>query len=141
MKTCLLLLSVLLIHTQCLGITCPSGQTVTSSDYVPTTNGCGSSSFQTMVADLINPYNKKFEGCCNTHDKCFGTCGTPNFKSSFDGCNSDFKQCMKSQCNKVLDKVKKLSCNLAYKSIYTAVDKLGSTFYDGSQKKACTCSA
>ena len=96
-----------------------------SSDFVATPNGCGGSDVQRTVSDLLNPFDDKFDGCCRAHDSCFGLCAISDFKAGFNKCNSDFKQCMKSQCNKVKDFFKKQACNVAYKSIYTGVDIKG----------------
>jgi len=79
---------------------CKNGQQIVPNSVKSTSNGCGSKPWHVNMGKMLSPYLKYLNKCCDAHDHCFGVCSTSNFKTAFDKCNNDFKDCMYDVCDK-----------------------------------------
>jgi secretory phospholipase A2 len=126
---------MLLISVYSSKFSCPDGKSIIQV-IQPTSNGCGPE-LKNGFAQALNKIGKalldKFQECCNHHDICYGTCGNDR-----NTCDSDFKQCMKKECNG--NKVKKFICNKEADALYGIVDKFGEKIFTPAQDKKCKCS-
>ncbi len=126
----LLLLLVILCSTlystinACSAMTCPSGLSLFQA-YAQTFNGCGSGKMASITPQL------SFQGCCNNHDKCYGTCG-----SSKSNCDSTFQTCMKRTCR---SGILGLPCRLAADAYFQAVKTFGCNPFQNAQQEKCKC--
>jgi len=112
-----------LAHTDPFGLACGSGWTDT---VVPDTEPCGAS----------------FEGPCQTHDDCYGTCG-----SDKDICDENFRDDMITSCGAyhIPDSwwcnpfwpLYYLSCLYTAEAYYNAVVDWGCGAYDDAQDEVC----
>jgi hypothetical protein len=112
---------------------CFAGQTPVSKGITPSTNGCGpEGGFHGY--DLVPDFN--FGGCCDSHDRCFGTCD-----QTFGSCNNDFLSCAVGKC--VADfwfqpKVA-LACSNIALFYYGAISAGGGSAFQAATKKHCDC--
>ncbi len=90
-----------------------------------------------LIMDLLNKIGntvgKRFIECCNSHDRCYGTCGTTH-----KGCDDTFNTCMKKECEP-LNIVQKAACKATAFTFYQAVDKGGKCGFHKSQQNHCQC--
>jgi len=112
------------------------------SDYIKTSNGCGSFDFifDDSPESLIH-VEKEFISCCNEHDECYDTCNLDK-----DDCDLKFKRCLYGYCKGKFGKKKKplqyldrQKCKLKAKLFYVTVVGVGCQAYRDAQKKACKC--
>ena len=116
--------------------TCPAGQTKVDNGTDKKENGCGpeATSFPLeLINALGNSLGSDFKECCNTHDVCFGTCGTDR-----EECDKDFYDCMKGKCSKK-SALSEAWCKVKAKSYYLMVKNGSDCFFNNSQKDHCTC--
>merc|ERR1712179_743940 len=98
---------------------CPHGKVIRPNEnHVKTSNGCGSLDiiFDDSENSLIH-VEKEFSDCCNSHDKCYDSCG-------------------EDKDQRFLDNKK---CKLKAKLFYMAVVGVGCVPYKNAQKNACLC--
>ena len=106
------------------------------SNYVPSTNGCGSLDFlfDDSEESLIH-VEKEFSQCCDDHDYCYDSCGTDK-----DECDLIFKKCLYSKCkskqHKFFDAKK---CRLKAKLFYVTVIGVGCQSFIDAQRNSCDC--
>ena len=75
--------------------------------------------------------------CCNNHDKCYETCKPDKPDQNQKYCDTNFGQCLHSQCRKKFTDSKSSSfvaCDASAKAMFTLVRKFGDNFYTGCNK-------
>ncbi|TWT45270.1 tRNA3(Ser)-specific nuclease WapA precursor [Phycisphaerae bacterium RAS1] len=83
----------------------------------------------------VGPGPYDFTQCCNGHDKCYCTCGTPRHE-----CDNDFLDCMVEHCRSSWPNVDdQRRCLFMAGLYYRGVRMFGSPFYDSAQDDACKC--
>ncbi|KAG2428473.1 hypothetical protein HXX76_011591 [Chlamydomonas incerta] len=107
--------------SSCSAPTCRRGQTlrqVRASSY----NGCGAD-------NGIKVPEFTFGSCCNSHDLCYGRCG-----SSRNGCDDNFFVCMRSTCSWW-----NVPCQALASTYYLGVVAMGCDAYSTAQNRLCAC--
>lgn len=129
-------LTILALICSISSFSCPEGKTAKNNDIAISQNGCGPSvtNLMTQVSSKLgNYFGDNFEGCCNDHDKCFGTCG-----SDRKACDNTFYSCMKTKCKKK-NVFSRSYCKVMAKTFYELVENFGGEFFKKSQTKHCEC--
>lgn len=102
---------------------CPSGKTAVSRGLTPTTNGCS----------FVPEY--KFHACCNSHDRCYGTCSRT--KAS---CDVTFLACMQAVCTATYGAgIARTACLATAGTYYTGVNVGGDIAFKNASEKYCRC--
>ena len=96
------------------------------------TNGCGADGGFKVPDSFFGVVS--FEGCCNAHDKCYGTCGQTKYK-----CDLGLGACMASRCMaKLWWSPSLLGLCVKQAEIYTAaVLGFGGDPFDAAQDENC----
>jgi len=108
---------------------CKNGTRIRNPDFIPSPNGCGSAKGWHISYQKCTYLND----CCNSHDWCYGTCGSARSK-----CDESFKECVSSITN-LPPKTSKLFCKASGLAMYSAVFVGGCPAFKNAQKKACSC--
>ncbi|OWF37500.1 group XIIA secretory phospholipase A2-like [Mizuhopecten yessoensis] len=113
---------------------CPETGQITKprSDYLPSSNGCGSHGIKLDTKKL-----PKMTKCCNKHDICYDTCNSVK-----DSCDRIFKKCLDEMCMELEDKLSKDEydgCDATAQLMYHGTVALGCGSFINSQKAACEC--
>jgi RHS repeat-associated protein len=78
-------------------------------------------------------FNNLFNGACNNHDICYGTCN-----KNKEGCDDRFYEEMIASCSAYSNDVgDKAYCKTMAYVFYLAVSKGGSSFYEAAQDEYC----
>ncbi len=78
-------------------------------------------------------FNNLFNGACNNHDICYGTCN-----KNKEGCDDRFYEEMIASCSAYSNDVgDKAYCKTMAYVFYLAVSKGGSSFYEVAQDEYC----
>jgi RHS repeat-associated protein len=109
---------------------------VQNPNYPNTPNGCGAENgFKFSDIPLLIPWGPKitFKPSCDSHDICYGTCGSKKSK-----CDDDFLKDLKKQCDDSgigIFLIKKCYDNAG--EYYLGVKLWGGAAYNEAQKNAC----
>ena len=109
---------------------CRSKRQRPPTEYTPVKNGCTGGAPQgfTFGATYVS-----FREACNSHDVCYGTCGTDRL-----GCDVSFLTALKTACdNANLGWYWTQSCKSYAQSYYTVVYWAGAAYYEDAQNDAC----
>ena len=108
---------------------CRSKQQRPPTEYTPKKNGCtGVPQGFTFGSTYVS-----FREACNSHDVCYGTCGTDRL-----GCDVSFLTALKTACdNANLGWYWTQSCKSYAQSYYTGVYWAGAAYYEDAQNDAC----
>lgn len=117
--------------------TCADGTVPRTSvpGYTPQPNGCGTTQFPMQVEGE----RWGFTDCCNTHDICYGTCGT-----DYHVCESAFATCLNDICEANYPDASSpegSACRSTAQLFQTATKLAGCVYYTASQEHACDCAA
>ncbi|XP_028411805.1 group XIIA secretory phospholipase A2-like [Dendronephthya gigantea] len=115
-------------------MSCPEGSVpLPRPGHVPSSNGCGS-----LGIKLDTSMFPGFEGCCDSHDKCYDTCNEDR-----DECDELFKECLGAVCQEV-KQVRSSDqtqlCDNVSGVMQAAAVGLGCSSFNQAQKSACVCS-
>lgn len=104
----------------------------------PKPNGCGSANGLTVRgnANMPGAYFYDFNPACDSHDKCYDTCGPTK-----TDCDDQFAIDLQSACDKAFSEVSigYLVCVADAMALYALVLYGGQGAYDAAQDNACVC--
>lgn len=97
-------------------------------------NGCGGGPTSYIIPN--QPFGFEFEGCCNAHDICYGTCRGPGKMM----CDLNFLGCMADKCKKYERAGFGISvqCKTTAVLYFTAVLDFGIPFYYSGRRGCCS---
>lgn len=111
------------------GPACPKGRSwVPKKNFMPQANGCGPAGMRQREGDVF-----RLHECCNGHDTCYASCGTP-----FNYCEKQFSRCMDKKCDAVPAGDKQKCLQLA-KSFASMTQMFGSSFHESGMVESCEC--
>ena len=93
---------------------------------IPKANGCGAEGGGSFPSVVLGA---DFKPACNTHDRCYGTCGVGK-----KHCDKQFKEMLYSACNSSYNPA---NCRYVANQYYTAVSVGGKGPYEEAQNKHC----
>ena len=97
-------------------------------------NGCGGGPTSYIIPN--QPFGFEFEGCCNAHDICYGTCRGPGKMM----CDLNFLGCMADKCKKYERAGFGISvqCKTTAVLYFTAVLDFSIPFYYSGRRGCCS---
>ena len=109
------------------------------TEYTPSENGCGSGWNTYLVPDadylsLLHFQWVDFNVACNTHDQCYGTCG-----SDKNTCDSSLRKGIQKACDKIpgIFMLSRGRCLTLADVYYTAVQAFGDEPFESAQDAGC----
>ena len=111
---------------------CPAGKSAVPlmnqfTDATLYANGCGPQGMKVEENFGLFP-------CCNSHDICYGICGTTH-----KFCENKFKRCMEKICKGQVDSQQQAACRQQANGFSGMTAVFGVSFHSSSQQDACEC--
>jgi hypothetical protein len=109
----------------------------------PTVNGCGRDGLPPALTRFLDQWGPHFAEACNTHDRCYGTCGSDRAR-----CDRQFKANLEARCHAAFpqppgrtDDYDPLGVCLARADKYYEFVRgsFGQRAYDKAQRDFCQC--
>ena len=123
---------------------------------------CGLFSFQNKLhPNIFNlKVNEDIADCCRDHDKCYSTCGYPNFKAHKKLCDLKFTGCIDIKCRGLLKcmtvdcqgkvdnmdmvnegMIRNINCAAVHREMVKILELVGHIPFNAAQKKHCVCTS